>query len=282
MNLQNIFRIMEKQDWDALKSYSKYFYNLRRDLAISPSRCLLYDGKLVRPNQLQNTVINAVYRTHPGQVGMIRLANLIWFPHIHRTIKLREANCKQCTDRGKNLKPLIDKSDLSNLPSLHEPHQEVRIDFAGTILNESNNDMYILVAIDSYSRYPSAIVHPNCDTPTVLSFLQKFCEFHGILRSIRCDQAQAFKSKSFDLFCKNRNMKLIFSPTHDERATSIFERLIQTLKSRIASITDPLWENTNIAEKISTIIESIRLIPNRVTKITRFEAHFRRPPNTEL
>ena len=61
------------------------------------------------------------------------------------------------------------------------------------------------------------------------------------------------------------------------------ERLIQTLKRRLASmISDPIWSNTTIAEKISAIIESIKLIPNRVTKITPFEAHFSRPPNTEI
>ena len=45
---------------------------------------------------------------------------------------------------------------------------------------------------------------------------------------------------------------------------------------------DPSWDNTTIAEKISEIIESIRLIPNRVTKTPPFEEHFGRPKNTEL
>ena len=45
---------------------------------------------------------------------------------------------------------------------------------------------------------------------------------------------------------------------------------------------DPIWDNTTIAEKKSEIIESIRLIPIRVTKIPPFEAHFGRPKDTEL
>ena len=45
---------------------------------------------------------------------------------------------------------------------------------------------------------------------------------------------------------------------------------------------DPIWDNTTIAEKITEIIESIRLIPNRVTKIPPFQAHFGRPKNTEI
>ena len=61
------------------------------------------------------------------------------------------------------------------------------------------------------------------------------------------------------------------------------EGLLQTLKRKLASmISDPLWNKKTMAENISAIIESIRLIPNRATKITLFEADFGRPPNTEL
>ena len=121
-NLQAIIRLVKHHNWDDLKSVSKYYYSLRNDLAVAQSGCLLYDGKLVIPYQLQNLVINAVHRTHPGQVGMIRLANLIWFPQIHRTIALRAENCRQCLDQGKNLKPVIAKSYIGTLPKLSEPN----------------------------------------------------------------------------------------------------------------------------------------------------------------
>ena len=58
------------------------------------------------------------------------------------------------------------------------------------------------------------------------------------------------------------------------------ERLIQTLKRRLATMNiDPIWDNTTIAEKIT---ELIRLIPNRITKIPPFQAHFGRPKKIEL
>ena len=230
-------------------------------------------------------MINAVHRTHPGQVGMIRLANLIWFPQIHRTIALRAENCRQCLDQGKNLKSIKPKSELGTLPKLSEPNEELQMDFAGPIPDAKNNNIehYILAAVDRFSRYPSAVVHTNCDTQTAIEFLNQYCKFHGIPRSIRCDQAQAFKSRTFEIFCKEKNIKLIFSPTHDHRASGMVERLIQTLKRRLATMNiDPIWDNTTIAEKISEIIESIRLIPTRVTKISPFQAHFGRPKNTEL
>ena len=284
-NLQTIIRLVKNHNWEQLKLVSRYYYNLGNDLAVVRSGCLLYDGKLVIPHQLQNLVINAVHRTHPGQEGMIRLANLIWFPQIHRTIALRAENCKQCLDQGKNLKPIITKSELGTLPKLSEPNEELQIDFAGTIVDTkiNNNEHYILAAVDRFSRYPSALVHTNCDSQTAIEFLNQYCKFHGIPRSIRCDQAQAFKSRAFEIYCKEKNIKLIFSPTHDHRASGMVERLIQTLKPRLATMNiDPIWDNTTIAEKITEIIESIRLIPNRITKIPPFQAHFGRQKNTEL
>ena len=139
----------------------------------SQSGCLLYDGKLVIPYQLQNLFINAVHRIHPGQVGTIRLANLISFPQMHRTIALRAENCRQCLDQGKNLKPILPKTSLGQLPKPGEPNEEIQIDFAGPIVDTKipNNEHYILAAVDRFSRYPSAIVHTSCDTQTALEFL---------------------------------------------------------------------------------------------------------------
>ena len=60
------------------------------------------------------------------------------------------------------------------------------------------------------------------------------------------------------------------------------ERLIQTIKRRLAAINvDNNWSKETLANKISAIIENIKLIPNTTTKITPFEAPFGRKPNTQ-
>ena len=61
------------------------------------------------------------------------------------------------------------------------------------------------------------------------------------------------------------------------------ERLIQTEKRRLAVLdVDPNWSSVTLANRVANIIENIRLIPNSTTKITPFEAHFGRKPNTEI
>ena len=60
------------------------------------------------------------------------------------------------------------------------------------------------------------------------------------------------------------------------------ERLLQTLKRRLSAINvDNNWSKETLANKISAIIENIKLIPNTTTKMTPFEGHFGRKPNTQ-
>ena len=88
------------------------------------------------------------------------------------------------------------------------------MDFAGPITN-NNRDTYILVTIDRYITE----TYINCDTETALSYLKEYIKFHGIPRSLKCDQVQAFKAKNFEIFWKNNNIRLILPPTGDHRGT---------------------------------------------------------------
>ena len=225
-----------------------------------------------------------IHHKHPGQVGMLALAKLVWWPHIHAEIVAKAKACRHCIDKGKNLKPIIHKNQLGNLPKLKEPKEEIQMDFAGPIpFKNITQNNYILVTVDRLSRFPHAETFHHCDTETAIEYLEKYCKLHGIPRSIRCDQAQVFKAKEFDIFCRNKNMKLILAPAGDHRGTGMVELLIQTIKRRLAVLDiDPNWSSETLSSRLANIIENIRLIPNRTTKITPFEAHFDRKPNAAL
>ena len=283
-DLGPIIDLVEKQDWLSLKKTNSIFYKIHRDLSVTPSGCLLYDNRLVIPAKLRPMVLQTVHSKHPGQAGMLALAKLIWYSHIHSEIVAQAQSCKHCIEKGKNLKPLIPRTNLGSLPTLVEPNEEIQMDFAGSIPFKNNTqNNYILVTVDRLSRYPHAEIFNNCDTNTAIEYLESYCKVHGIPRSIRCDQAQAFKAKEFDIFCKNKNIKLILAPAGDHRGTGMVERLIQIIKRRLAVLDiDPNWSNTTLINRLANIIENIRLIPNTTTKISPFEAHFGRKPNTEI
>ena len=280
---RSLLQIVQDKDWTTLKHFSRYWHSLKRDLGVTPTGCILYDGKLFIPTQLRKPIMNAIHRKHPGQTGMMHLANLIWFPRIHREIVTLTQNCQPCIKTGKNLKPLIPKNKISELPALVEPNEEVQLDFAGPITDEQYKESYILASVDRYSRYLHAKVYHNCDAETAISYLNQYIKFHGIPKNIRCDQAQAFKSRQFEIFCKNNNIKLILAPVGDHRATGMIERLIQTIKRRLSAInSDTNWSQVTLADKVAQIIQEIKLIPNTSTQITPYTAHFGRKANTPL
>ena len=158
------------------------------------------------------------------------------------------------------------------------------MDFAGPIPFKNHTDNhYIPVSVDRYSRFPTIQVYKNCDTSTAIEYLEEYCRFQGIPRSIRCDQAQAFEFRDFTVYCKDDNIKLILAPAGDHRATGMVKRLIKPIKRKLGVMTtDPLWSFEDISTTVANIIQSIRLIPNRITKKAPFEAQFGRKPNTAL
>ena len=94
--------------------------------------------------------------------------------------------------------------------------------FAGPIPYKNiTQNVYMLVTVDRLSRFPHAETVHNCDTETANGDLGIYCNIHGIPRSIRCDQAQAFKAKYFEIFCKNRNIELIFALARDHPRTHL-------------------------------------------------------------
>ena len=146
---------------------------------------------------MKQLVIESLHQTQTGQLGILRLADLIWFPW---DVTYKAQSCPDCINNGKNLKAIQNKSQLGELPNLSEPNKEIQMDFAGPLTFREQKDVYyILVTVDRLTRYPHAHVCKNCDTETALKYLEEYCNFHGIPRSIICDQAQAFKAQEFEL-----------------------------------------------------------------------------------
>ena len=128
-----------------MKTANPYFYSLKRDLLVTPSGCILYDNRLVVPKSLKQLVIDSIHQTHPGQLGMLRLADLIWFPRIHRDVTYKAQSRSDCIRNGENLKAIQTKSKLGTLPKLIERNEEIQMDFAGPLsFREHKDDYYIL------------------------------------------------------------------------------------------------------------------------------------------
>ena len=77
---------------------------------------------------------------------------------MHREILNKAAQCKACTEIGKNLKPVVPASKRKPLLNCSEPNEEIQIDFGGPITNEKDYDIHFFACINRFSKYPTVEV----------------------------------------------------------------------------------------------------------------------------
>ena len=179
---------------------------------------------------------------------MFDTAKNVWYPYIYRSIASIAEDCPECTTAGKNLKTILSKNQLGNIPEPKEPNESVQLDFCGPInyLNESQK--FVLVAVDRFSRWPSAMVCGNNRSDKIMKFLKSYITNHGVPRKIHVDKGMGFMSNEVKSFCNGEGIEIIKSPVNDHRATGCVERTIGSLKNSIltfvqAKISRILGEN---------------------------------------
>ena len=171
------------------KEVKPYLFSYWRDLHVS-SGCVCVDERVAIPHSIQDAVIESLLLTHPGSWGMITLGQYAFWPYMHPEIPNKVAQCKPCTDIGKNLKPIVSASKWKHLLNCPEPNEEIQIDFGGPITKEKDQDIYFPVCIDRFSKYPTVEVFDKANGPNVIKFLDEYIQIHGVPRNIRLDQAR--------------------------------------------------------------------------------------------
>ena len=182
------------------KEVNPYLFSYWRDLHVR-SGCVCVDERVAIPHSIQDAVLETLHLTHPGRWGMITLGQYAFWPYMHREILNKAAQCKPCTDTGKNLKPVIPASKWKPLLPCTEPNEEIQIDFGGPITNEKDQDIHFLACIDRFSKYPSVEVFDKANGRNVIKFLDDYIQIHGVPRNIRLDQARCLIGYKVKNFC---------------------------------------------------------------------------------
>ena len=187
-SLNPLLNIVRGQKWETIKScYGPYFYNVRHRLSVRDG-ILLYDDRAVIPKQLRQTLVDSLHLTQPGQGGMLEAATKVWYPYVDRDIVSTAQNCKECPQKSKSLRVISGNTHFTSLDSVVEPNEEIQLDFAEQLPDDNNKDVYILVGVDRFSRFPSAKVVTNHEADTIIQFKQTHIvndvshETNGVIR----------------------------------------------------------------------------------------------------
>ena len=114
---------------------------------------------------------------------------------MRKDIDQRVKDCTASLATGKNLMYQIPKHQYGKLEKLSELGQELQIDFTGKIHNENlNGEPQILIAIDRFSKWPTAKICESSETKEVTSFLSNQFILHGVPEKIKSDKGGGGRS----------------------------------------------------------------------------------------
>ena len=243
---------------------------------------LSVDGRTTRhPHTTQKGCGQSYTCVPPWALEYVRRCEGCLVSYLHRSLVAAADGCKECTDAGKSLKPLWAKGDVGKVYEPREPNECLQLDFWGPIryLNESSK--YVLVAVDRFSRWPSAMICGNNKSDKVLKFIKQYISQHGVPRKIFMDQGTSFTSNAVKSIFNSEGIEMIYSPVNDHRATGCVERTIGSLKNFVLTYAKEK-DSGNLESMIERALSALRFSPNATLKISPFEAHHGKEANTVL
>ena len=136
---------------------------------------------------------------------------------MHKDIVSLAEECRKCTRYGNNAKYIIPKNSSQPLSLLSQPGQEIQLDYTGPLEDGKGKKIYLLTAIDRYSKLPSVKVTKSTGGKSTIKFLSSYIDTHGITESIKTDEFSGFKGKAMKKFCVINNIEQKFCPVGDHR-----------------------------------------------------------------
>ena len=153
---------------------------------------LIYNDQIVISEAISTSMIAMLHRGHVVITKIYQAVESFWWPGMQREHRKESENCPSCRAAGKNLEtntvPGIEK-----IGEFFRTRERKQLDYAGPIKSRTRGDVYILVAIDPFTKRPSAHFCKNTNTRTVSMFLTEYCSDNGTSRTIRTTTVVVFK-----------------------------------------------------------------------------------------
>ena len=131
----------------------------------------------------------------------------------------------------------------------------------------------MLVSVDRFSRWPSAMICGNNRSEKVLKFMKQNISHHGVPRKVFMDQGSSFTSKAVKSFSNSERIEIVYSPVN--------ERSIGSLKNFVLTFAREK-DSGNLESMVERALSALRFSPNATLKISALEDHHGREANTVL
>ncbi|KIH66015.1 integrase core domain protein [Ancylostoma duodenale] len=246
-------------------------YILINDLLYRLPPRLHQDPQLVIPEDspIRNDIISTVHQSQMGtaHLGVTKtraaVAKIAIWNNMAKDIMQFVTSCRQCQSR-KDPSTYRLREPLQRFEITTKPWQRIHSDVIGPLLLTLDGNKYIIVFIDSFSKFIVAEPLPDQKANTTSqTFINRFVARFGLPEMLVTDQGANYMSDTFRSLLRNLHITHRTSTPYHHESNGQVERANRTLQEQIAIATDQhhdQWDNVlplivhayNSAESAST------------------------------
>ncbi|XP_026688735.1 uncharacterized protein LOC103523326 isoform X4 [Diaphorina citri] len=216
-----------KQGWPDNKSslpkneVIRHFYKIRNNLCINENGLLFYNARVVIPEALKPSALKSLHSGHMGiQKTLLRAQETMYWININNDVESFIKKCYTCeTHKG-----LKHREPLMPIETSTFPFERVCLD----IMTHKSKDY--LVVVDSYSKWIELYHLKSKKCSEIINKLKTLFSIFGIPICIMSDNSP-FNSNEIKIFCKQYNIKWLFSSPLYPNSNGLSERAVQICKN---------------------------------------------------
>ena len=204
------------------------------------------DDKIIRqlalPSKYREEALTAYHDSlmGGGHFGFDRTFNTIkrkyYWPRMYKLILAYVKSCDACQKAKRSYSK--HKAPLTNMP-VADKFERWHIDFIGPLTEAEDGSKYILLAVDSLTRWPEAFATKTSDSVVIADILyREIFARYGAPRVLVSDRGQNFLSKLVTALCEIFSVKRYHTSSYHPQTNSTCERFNSTLEQSIRAYCD--------------------------------------------
>ena len=236
-------------------------------------------GKILIPESLTGHIVERIHASFPGaHLGVNKTVNQIlkryFWIGVKDTVKEILANCQTCASiKGNGI-----EAPLKPLPA-GALFERLQIDFLGELPETKRGNKYVLVVVDTFSRYMFAEPLPTKEASGVARMLvDRVIPITGIPETIQSDNEKEFTGLFIEGICRLLGIKHHTVINYHPQAQGIVERYNRTLKQTLLGYCNDRRDDWD--EYLQPIVWSLRTQVHDDLGYAPAEIAFGRSPRT--
>jgi hypothetical protein len=235
--------------------------------------------KIVVPKQSVSVVLNFLHdEPLAGHRDFEKTYNAIkgkyFWLLMHKEIKDYCTSCHLC-----HTKKYLNKPSVAPLKPIvvNSPWSLIGLDIAGPLRVTPNNNKYVVIAVDYFTKFSVAKAIPNFTavTTAIFVFEEIICKL-GMPRAIISDKGVNFQSKLLEELCKLLGIKKLNSTFYHPEGVGMVERMVKIIKQILTMYINPT--HTNWDNFLQSSMSAYNTHKQASIKISPYEALYAREP----